>query len=71
MFYSVDIKSAFSQGTGIDCDVYLKLPKEAATAKLWKLKTEVYGLCDGPRIWYISVKDVFLKTGSEKSKSDD
>ena len=61
MFYSVEIKSAFSQGTGIDCDVHLKLPKEA----------EVYGLCDGPRIWYISVKDVLLKTGSEKSKFDD
>ena len=39
--------------------------------KLWKLKTTVYGLCDAPRVWYISVKEVLLKAGAEKSKFDD
>ena len=68
---SVDVKSAFLQGKGIDRDVYLKPPKELGTKKLWKLKTTVYGLCDAPRVWYISVKDVLLKAGAEKSKSDD
>ena len=39
--------------------------------KLWKLKTTVYGQWDAPRVWYISVKEVLLKAGAEKSKFDD
>ena len=32
---------------------------------------DIYGLCDTSRVWYISVKEVRLKTGTEKSKFDD
>ena len=53
-----------------DQDVYLKPPKEAGPENLWKLKTTVYGLRDVPRVWYISVKEVLLKAGTEKSKFD-
>ena len=63
---SVDVKSAFLQGKGIDRDVYLKPPKELGTKKLWKLKTTVYGLCDAPRVWYISVKKFFWRLGLRK-----
>ena len=31
------------------------------------MNTIVYGLCDVPRVWYISVKEVLLKAGTEKS----
>ena len=44
------------------------LPQEAKKAKLWKLKTTVYGLCDAPGVWYLSVKGVLLKVGAVKSK---
>ena len=54
IIHSVDhVKLAFLQGKGIDCDVYLKPPKEVGTKNLWKLKITVYGLCDAPRVWYI------------------
>ena len=66
--HSVDVKSAFLQGKGINRDIYLKPPKEAETLKLWKLRTTVYGLCDAPRVWYLSVKEVLLESGAKKSK---
>ena len=69
--HSVDVKAAFLQGKGISRDIYLKPPKEAETTKLWKLVTTVYGLCDGPRAWYLRVKDVLLKLNTVKSKFDD
>ena len=49
----------------------MKPPKEAETVKSWKLKTTIYGLCDAPRVWYLSVKGVLLKAGAVKSKFDD
>ena len=52
--HSVDVKSAFLQGKGINRDVYVRPPKEAETTKLWKLQTNIYGLCDAPRLWYLS-----------------
>ena len=70
IIHSLEIKSAFLQGKKIDRDVYLKPTKEAETSKLWKLNITAYGLCDAPRAWYISVKDVLRKTGVKKSKFD-
>ena len=68
--HSVDVKSAFLQGKGINRDVYVRPPKEVET-KPWKLQTTVYGLCDAPRVWYLSVKEVLKKSGAIKSKFDD
>ena len=62
---------SFSQGKKINHGVYLKPPKEAETLKLWKMNIIAYGLCDIPHAWYISVKDVPMKTGLKKSKFDD
>ena len=45
-----------------------KPPKETGTKKSWKLKKTVYGRYDAPRVWHISVKEVLLKVGTEKSK---
>ena len=44
--------------------MYLKTTKEAGTTKLWKFKITVHGLCDAPRVWYVSVKEVLLKAGA-------
>ena len=66
-----DIKPDFLQGKSIERDVFITPPKEANTNKLWKLKTTVYGLCDAPREWYLSVKKELLATGCVKSRYDD
>ena len=68
---TMNIKSVFLQGKSIEQDVFIKPPKEANTTKLWKLKTTVYGLCDAPREWYLSVKKELLATGCVKSRYDD
>ena len=64
--HSLNVKSAFLQGTGINRDVYVGPPKEAETTQLWKLQTTVYGLCDAPRVWYLSVKEVLKKSGEQR-----
>ena len=65
---NLDIKAVFLQGKPIERNVYLKPPKEAQTEKIWRLNTKVYGLCDAPRAWYLSVKQELIKTGGTKSK---
>ena len=69
--HSLDIKAAFLQGKKIDRDLYVKPPPEAGTKNLWKLNISVYGLCDAPRAWYLSLKSVLEKGGARKSKYDD
>ena len=61
----MDIKSAFFQGKPIEREVSLKPTKEASTNKVWKLNTTVYGLCDAPKAWYLSVKEELINTGVE------
>ena len=31
----------------------------------------MYGLCDAPRVWYLSVKGVLLKASANKSRFDE
>ena len=54
--HTIDVKSAYLQGDNIKRDIYLKPPKEYDEGKLWKLKKNVYGLCDAARAWYLRVK---------------
>ena len=68
--YSLDIKHTFLQGKNIDCELYLKPPSEAGTKNFWKLNISVYGLCDAPRAWYLSLKLVLEKGGAKESKYD-
>ena len=56
--HSLDIKAAFLQSDKINRD-------------LWKLNISIYGLCDAPRAWYLSLKSVLEKGGAKKSKYDD
>lgn len=69
---TTDIKSAFLQGKQLDRDVYLQPPKESNTAagKIWKLKHCLYGLKDGARQFYLSVKEELLKLGFEQCSVD-
>ena len=36
-----------------------------------RVNISVYGLCDAPRVWYLSLKSVLEKCGAKKSKYDD
>ena len=69
---TTDIKSAFLQGREIRRDVYVKPPKEGDTAKgiIWKLKHGLYGLKDGARQFYLSVKEELLRLGCKMCDID-
>jgi hypothetical protein len=67
---TTDIKSAFLQGDCLQRDVYIKPPKESAapTGFIWKLKHGLYGLKDGARQFYMSVRDELLRLGCRQSE---
>lgn len=69
---TTDIKFAFLQGNQLQRDVYIKPPKESDTPVgfVWKLKHGLYGLKDGARQFYMSVRDELLKLGCNQSKMD-
>ena len=69
---TTDIKSAFLQGRELRRDIYIKPPKESNTVKgiVWKLKHGLYGLKDGARQFYMSVKDELLRLGCKMSELD-
>ena len=69
--HSMDIKAAFLQGCLIDRDVFVQPPKEANTSKLWKLNSsQLYGLNDAPRSWYLKAALELVKAGATRSKYD-
>ena len=69
---TTDIKSAFLQGRELRRDVYIKPPKESETDRsiVWKLKHGLYGLKDGARQFYLSVKEELLKLGFNMCEID-
>ena len=67
----MDIQSVLLQGKPIERVVILKPPKEASTNKVWSMNATVYGLCDTPRAWYLSVNEESINTGGVKSRHDD
>ena len=66
---TTDIKSAFLLGKELDRDVYIRPPRESYTPSnmIWKLKHGLYGLKDGARQFFISVKEELLKLGFRSS----
>ena len=60
------------QGREIRRDVYIKPSRESDTekGKIWKLKHGLYGLKDGARQFYLSVKDEVLRLGCKMSELD-
>ena len=61
---TTDIKSAFLQGKELDREVYIRPPRESHTPSnmIWKLKHGLYGLKDGARQFFISVKKKLLES---------
>ena len=56
----IDVQTAFLQGKKITRDIFIMPPKEAETWKIWKLNKCIYGLVDGPRMWYIELRDTLV-----------
>ena len=69
---TTDIKSAFLQGKELEREIYIKPPKESKTPQhlIWKLKHGLYGLKDGARQFYESVKEELMKLGFTQCKLD-
>ena len=69
---TTDIKSAFLQGKELEREIYIKPPKESKTPEhlIWKLKHGLYGLKDGARQFYESVKEELMKLGFTQCKLD-
>ena len=67
---TTDIKSAFLQGKELEREIYIKPPKESKTPQhlIWKLKHGLYGLKDGARQFYESVKEELMKLGFTQCK---
>ena len=43
-------------------EVFVKPPPESPdVGKLWKLKKTIYGLCDGSRSWYLTLKEFLVQ----------
>ncbi|CAC5415686.1 unnamed protein product [Mytilus coruscus] len=72
IFKTRDIKSAFLQGKILDRDVFLKPPPESNSkkGKIWRLKHCLYGLEDGARQFYLSVREELLSLGYNQCSLD-
>jgi hypothetical protein len=68
---TLDVKTAFLQGSHLKRDIFLLPPKEANTNGLWKLNKAVYGLREASRKWYDRVKIELEAIGMVKSKYDE
>ena len=69
--HSIDIKTAFLQGSDISREVFIKPPPEAnAKGVIWKLRKCVYGLSDASLSWYKKVKEILEQCGVEVSRLD-
>jgi len=69
--HSMDIKTAFLQGSKLSRDIYLRPPKEVGKkGVVWHLKKCVYGLTDASLYWYKKVCDVLKSCGARISSVD-
>ena len=69
---TTDIKSAVLHGKKLERAIYIKPPKESKTSHnvIWKLKHGLYGLKDGARQFYESVREELLKIGLKQCRLD-
>ena len=67
----IDVQAAFLQGRRITRDVFIIPPFEAETNTIWKLNKCIYGLVDGPRMWYIELRDTLIQLEMVVSSYDE
>ena len=69
---SLDVRAAFLQSNDIDRIVLMKPPKEFRKDGdiVWKIKKPIYGLNDGARKWFITMKKKLSNCGCTSLKLD-
>ena len=69
---SMDVTSAFLQGTPLDRDIYIEPPEECVSkGKVWKLLKGCYGLNDASRKWFMAVRETLVNLGMQSVSGDD
>ena len=69
---SIDVTSAFLQGSDLDREIFVKPPKEAhMDGFLWRMKKAAYGLYDASRRWWAKVMEVMLELGGRTLVGDE
>lgn len=71
-FVGLDVRAAFLQSDPLDRLILVKPPKEFRTDEnmVWRLKKPVYGLKDGARAWFLTVKKELLDYGCTQLQLD-
>ena len=68
--HTLDVRSAYLQGSPISRELFLIPPKIAQTDKLWKLQKCPYGLVDAGRQWYIKIQQHLKELGGKPLSLD-
>lgn len=69
--HTMDIKTAFLQGSEIEREIFVKPPLEAGCKGIvWQLRKCVYGLSDASISWYNRVKELIVSCDAIDSKAD-
>ena len=69
---SLDVTSAFLQGSPLERDVFVAPPEEKEKdGIMWKLKKSYYGLYDASRKWFLAVKVQLKELGMKNLSGDD
>ena len=61
---SLDVKTTFLQGKSMERVVYMRLPQEANTNTVWRLRKCIFGLADASRYWYLKLKEELDNLGA-------
>ena len=68
---SIDVTSAFLQGTTLEREVFVEPPKEVKVeGTIWKLKKGGYGLLDASRLWFLDVRKTLVSYGCRNVSGD-
>ena len=69
---SLDVRSAFLQSNCLDRRILMKPPKEFRTDPnlVWLIKKPIYGLNDGARKWFITMRNKLIEYGCKPLKLD-
>lgn len=69
---SLDVRSAFLQSNDLDRTILMKPPKEFRkdSSTVWKIKKPIYGLNDGARKWFITMKNKLVEYGCKSLRLD-
>jgi hypothetical protein len=64
-----DVSTAFLNGV-LEEEVYVRLPPQLASTKVWRLKKSLYGLKQAARVWYKRLTMKITKLGFTQSHAD-